>query len=233
MIVVAATTVSWKCNGTETCWLESAEGLGANSPEEIRFFASLEVDARGTEPFTNLLERLTGLGGEFWTFNLEDGVDEIDSNTRLPRICMGRNVIIDYALRSGASHILFLDTDLRIPGDSISKLLALDWPMVAGDMPNYMYQEKADAPPLLGYDFPVAEHWSPAGYLLVAREVFRKVRWRVDVEAGMTDDPCFAQDVAALGFPTRVRKDIWAEHVDMLIRVEDRADDRKVRHLNL
>jgi hypothetical protein len=63
------------------------------------------------------------------------------------------------------------------------------------------------------YPFPVQSHMNTAGFLLIAREVFRRLRWRFDLEAGLTDDPCYYRDAKELlGVPTYVRKDVIGRH---------------------
>jgi GT2 family glycosyltransferase len=44
-----------------------------------------------------------------------------------------RQELVGEALQSGASHILFLDTDMRFPKDTIDRLLAHDKPIVAAN----------------------------------------------------------------------------------------------------
>lgn len=251
MIVVGTTTVAWKQGETGLCWLETAEEMvedAKRAGHDLTFFVALELDGRGQAPFADLLARLEGLQSDIWTFTLDDGATEIDSNNRLPRICAGRNFVQDYAMRIGASRVLFLDTDTRVPGDCISKLLEVEWPMVGGEVPQYgLHGDEVECiprrpppadsngayvspPPTPDeyYDFPVQRHWNTAGFLLVGREVFRQVRWRVDGDAGMTDDPCYDADATRLGFPTLVRKDVVGSHVEWLIPVESRPSDRSI-----
>ncbi len=229
MIIVGATCASWKCNGKgELAWLETAEALiedAASVGHELTFFASLEVDARRQQPFHGLLDRMEDLPSSFWTFSLDDGVEEIDTMNRLVRICTGRNLVHEYALRNFASHILFVDTDTWVPGDSISKLLELRHPVVGGEVPNYRLQ----GPPVPGFDFPVQEHWNTAGFLLVERDVFTRLRWRTDHPLGLSDDPCFDFDAHAAGFGhTWVRKDVIGQHIEPLLPVEERTADKRI-----
>jgi hypothetical protein len=109
----------------------------------------------------------------------------------------------------GASHILHLDADMCPPGDCLPKLLAMRHPLVGGEVPTY----NLHGPVVPEYPFPVQSHMNTAGFLLVAREVFRRLRWRFDLEAGLTDDPCYHADACdLLGIPTYVRKDVRGRH---------------------
>lgn len=229
MIVVGATTTSWKCDGTELGWLTHAEEMIGY---DCRFFAALEQDARGDAPFANLLDRLGE--NEHWTYRYDDNATEINASNRIARICAGRNMVTEYAVREGAEWVLFLDTDLTPDADCIPKLLEVDWPIVGGDVPSYClggpdlthhpakvwleggmvwpraHRASFQNPPEFGY--PVQQHWTTAGFLLVHRQLFRKLRWRCDPDAGMTDDPCYAADAWAMGWPTLVRKDVIGRH---------------------
>lgn len=233
MIVVGTTVVAWKCNGNETAWLDTAELMIRDAKEaghDLTFFVAYEYDARGEQPFENLADRVAELDAESagWAFRIWDGSEIIDGSNRLFRICAGRNFVQDYAVANGASHILFLDTDTRPPGDCISKLLELDWPMVGGNVGSYCLSGPVvEEHPLTAqpYDFPVQKHWNTAGFLLVGRDVFRYVKWRVDPDAGMSDDPCYDYDAMLRGWPTLVRKDVNGEHVEALIPVEQRPEE--------
>lgn len=228
MIVVATTIPAFKCNGaSELAWLNNATEIAESHPEGVEFFAAIEVDGRGQLPFLNLFRRFNEtLGDEnwtFWQFSIDTGEDEITTGNRLIRICTGRNLAQEYAKRAGATHILFVDSDTMIPGDSIPKLLEVDWPVAGGDVPAYGLH----GPVIDEYPFPVEEHWNTAGFLLIRREVFRKVAWHWDADAGLTDDPTYQNDQQAHGFgQTRVRKDLIAHHVEWLLPLEERGHDR-------
>lgn len=79
-------------------------------------------------------------------------------------------------------------------------------------------------------NFPVQEHMASAACILLAREVFSKLRWRTDHDAGMTDDPCMHHDALhLLGYPTYVRKDVHARHYPEAIGpIEGRGHDMTV-----
>lgn len=237
MILVGTTMAAWKYEGREGAahaWLLNGEEM-IESDKDVAFFAAFEVDARGIAPFQPTIDRLLELHAagahhvQWWTFSIDDHVDEIDSNTRLVRICEGRNLITDYAMRHRASEILFLDSDTRVQGDCIPKLREVGWPIVGGRVGNYcQHGEVVTHHPEHGYPFPfpVQRHWNTAGFLWVSRFLFRRLRWRYDLEAQMTDDPCYDLDAGALGYPTLVRHDVNGEHLDYLVPVEKRPGDR-------
>lgn len=58
----------------------------------------------------------------------------------------------------------------------------------------------------------VRVHMNTAGFLLVHRDLFTRLRWRTDLDNGHTDDPCYDMDARALGYPTLVREDCVAVH---------------------
>lgn len=264
--VIGTTLPAWKCSGNETAWMENYDAINADieklpGDHDPIWFAALEVDARGIDPFTKVFEDEVRCP-DWWTFSIDDDDMEINSVNRLIRICTGRNLIIEYARRIDAEWILFLDTDIKIPGDSASKLVEVSWPIVGGnigqyglsgpeirsqreiefygngELPGWKNGKKEKVPRLADswrlrgwespYRFPVEMHWNTAGFLLVHKDVWRNLRWRIDLEAGRTDDPCFDQDARRIGYPTLVRKDVQGVHVDPLIPVEDRPEDRKI-----
>lgn len=208
--VLASTVPAWKMNdpGCWGSWLTNAETIRASNPDGVDILAVLEVDARGREPFTPLLDRLAELDGHVWTFSLDDGAERITTRNRLARICTGRNLATHYAQDRGAAWLLFADADTAIPADALPKLLEVDWPIVGGRVPTYCLT----GPKVDGYDFPVTSHMNTAGFLLVHRSLFTRLRWRIDADRGLTDDPCYHQDATALGYPTRVREDCVAAH---------------------
>ena len=234
---------------TSLAWLDSAERMSEQS--NVEFFATLETDGRGLDPFQQVTRRLEGLGGSWWSFSIDTGEEEITTQNRLSRICAGRNLIIDRALADAeCSHVLFLDADVQVPADSVERLLSLDWPIVGGNVPSYCLDgprlrwEQRDNGwyghlphghmPLEGETvgpFPhrrdLREHWNTAAVLLVARELFRVVRWGYDdVDGGQSDDPWFAERCRMLGWPTIVDHDLSCAHTP-LVPLEARGLDRR------
>ena len=266
MIVVATTLHAYVTDqaATSQSWLLHAEAIRDSVDDEVRFFAALEVDARGLEPFGPLIELLIAANGGdhlsghlYYTFSFDDHATEIGTANRLRRITMGQNICNEYADSVGASHLLFCAADCAPPPDVLPKRLEMDHPIVGPEIPTYCLSgpvpnrscpncdgtgwvvrsgvnEQDQCPdhrtdlPL--YPFPVQEHMASAACVLLGREVFTKLRWRTDRDAGMTDDPCLHHDALhLLGLPTYVRKDVVAKHYPEAIgAIETRGHDRTV-----
>lgn len=249
MIVVGATVAPYKM-GERIEWGAWLDVIGDMADDarvcghDLNVFLAAETDARGLAPYEPLTERLAdvlrthGVASEGWSFSLDTGAKEWDGGNRIPRICHGRNMITDYATAKAADWILHLDTDTRPDPKTISKLLALRWPIVGGDVPSYclsgpevhhtgrLWLEGGSI--WLGgpYDFPVQRHWNTAGYLMVHSDVFSRLRW--GSAEGVSDDPWYQARARDLGWPTLVRKDCIADHRP-LVSVEDRDHDRTMR----
>jgi hypothetical protein len=250
MILVASTMARYVTDRAETSlsWLNNAEEMRALSPEPLEFFAALQVDGQGLDAFKPVMTELLALNisgessgtGGWYSYRYSDNRETIETGNRLWHICAGRNIIQDRAMDIGASHILFLDADMEPPADCISKLLELDWPIVGGHVPTYnlrgpRVQYRGHCGPrqmmderLYPEEWDVQAHMNTAGFLLVAREVFKRVRWRWSAEDGMTDDPCYEADAREfLGYPTYVRHDVVGKHhPESIVRIEDRFPDR-------
>lgn len=232
-LVVGCTTVAFKMNGDPmnwSAWLRNAEAVQASVDEPVVYFAALEVDARGLEPFKPLLDRLGEIpGSDFWTFGLNDNVDVITTGTRLRRIVMGHNLVGTYAIEeAGASHVLFLASDTQARDDVLPRLLELDVAAAACHIPTYCLGQ--DAPsfrkPEWPADWDVRLHMESCACELLRRDVVRQIKWRFDPDAGMTDDPCMEHDLAQWGERLHVRHDVLATHFPEAIpAIEHRHSD--------
>lgn len=198
-------------------WLENAEAITAAAREaghEVRWLATLQVDARGEAPFDRLFYRLnqlreTGIWATTYRFSLDLGEERITSGNRFAGICIGRNLIIEAALRDrDVEWIYFADSDISAPDDVLVRLLELDWPVCGAHVPTYCLNGRRVH--IAGAD--VRRHWNTAGSLLVRRDVFRRVPWRWDPDAGDTDDPATQHEMERLGWPTLVRHDVICRH---------------------
>ena len=94
--------------------------------QDVQWFAALEVDACGLDPFAPLLDRFAQLDAHagrpvchWWTYMLDDGRTEVTTGNRLRHITMGQNLATDFTLAAGASHLLFLAADLEPPHDAV------------------------------------------------------------------------------------------------------------------
>lgn len=208
-------------------WLYNAEDMRKSLPgTEVRFFAAIQHDARGMSPFLPLLRTLEGIGGEYWSYSLDDGRTKVTTANRLRHITCGQNLVTDYAVSTGASHLLFMAADCCPPPDALPKLLELDHPLVGGEVPTYCIRGES----VPGYPFPVEEKMATAAFVLIRRDVFRKIRWRWDLESGMSDDPCLWADAKELlGVKTLVRMDCLGRHYPESVgAVEGRGYDMEV-----
>lgn len=253
MTVVIGTTMAafvTDQQDTSLAWLYNAEAIRDSTDDLVLFFAALELDARGLTPFAPVLARMNEVAGQprdaaYWTFGFDDHADEITTANRLRRIVIGQNIVTEYAMTVGASHLLFCAADCAPPPDVLPKLLEMDHPLVAPECSTYCLSGPTpmvpdvphasllplDRPTKPRYPFPVQEHMASAACILLSREVFRQLRWRVDVDKGMTDDPALHHDALhLLGIPTYVRKDMQARHYpESIPRIEDRGHDMTVR----
>lgn len=256
MIVVGTTIPPWKIGpevGYYAAWLDHAQEIAQSAALEddvVRFLVVLELDARGVEVFSPLLRlMLDKIQATILTFAYDDGRESVTTGNRLIRICTGRNLITQWAVDNHASHILFVDADTSIPGDALTKLIAVKYPIVGGRVPTYClegprvmigklpHREGCTWPPLGNegmcdcgvLDWRITQHMNTAGFLLVRRDLFNRLRWRVDLDKGLTDDPCYDNDATELGFPTWVREDCVAQHYPMSIGpVEVRGHDLSI-----
>jgi hypothetical protein len=246
-------------------WLYNLGDIASQVPAEHRpliVFAALETDARGLDPFARVLRRMDQAPftpSDHWTFSFDDHANQLTSyggdqgrGSRLRRITMGQNLCNEFAMSVGASHLLFCAADCAPPGDVFPKLLEMDHPLVAPEIPTYglwkmpgTYEPKrkfvavdqavpsaimpdSDEPL---YPFPVLAHMASAACVMLGRDVFRQLRWRVDGDKGMTDDPCLHHDAKhLLGIETYVRQDCIARHYPETIGpIETRGHDMTVR----
>lgn len=231
MIVVGTTLAAFVMDNVHTwsAWLRNAEAIQASHPDGVRYFAAIEVDARGLAPFAPLLAELERIGGEHWAFMLDDGRTEVTTANRLRHITAGQNLVNDYCRAiPDCTHLLFLAADLEPPADTLPKLLALKHSIVGGHVPTY----GLDGPPVDGFpgEWDVRTHMATAAFVMLDRPTFRQLSWRWDLDAGMSDDPCLEHDARTLlGHRTLVRHDCVGVHWPQAIgAVETRGHDMTV-----
>ncbi len=231
-VLVATTLAAFAMDQQDTwgAWLYTAEQLRATAAEhgaDVTFFAAIEVDARGLEPFASLLRRLAGLGGVRWTFSLDDGRTEITVTNRLRHLTMGQNLASGYASDEGYDWMLFCAADCCPPPDVLPKLWELGEPLCGPEIPTYGLTgiDQGDRWP-----FPVHEQLISAACVLIRRDVFKPLRWRADGDLGMSDDPAYRHDAEnLLGVRSYVRKDVVARHYPECIGpIETRGHDLRV-----
>lgn len=216
-VTICATTAAWCCNGQEQNWLAHADEWVARGARLVLAVQTQLGDDARLEP---VRKRVRDLGGSIIEFSIRGGGQRVTTHGRLEYIIAGRNLAMQRALSHRPEWLMFLDVDLRVPADAIDRLLEVDYPVVGGDVPSYCF---TNTPLVPGYQFPVVERWSTAGFLLVRGDIAERVRWRHTVWSGLSDDPCFDHSVAELGFPTRVRTDVIGQHAS-LVQVESRPE---------
>lgn len=205
-----------------SAWLTNAEKVQASIDEPVIYFAALEVDARGLDPFKPLLDRLNEIDGIQWSFSLDDKVQVVGTSTRLRRICLGHNLCGTYALEeTRASHVLFLASDTQAPDDVLPRLMELDVAAAACHISTYCL----DGPRSAKFpDWDVREHLESCACMLLRRDVINRIKWRSSGDDGTTDDPSMHKDLAEfLGEPVYSRHDCPATHwPDSIPSIEDR-----------
>lgn len=251
MIVVATTLTNFAMGDPETwgSWLINAEAIQASHPEGVTYFAAIETDARGEGPFRPLCDRLSGIDGDWWTFSLDDGRNSVTTANRLRHITVGQNLAVDYTLSDKANtHLLFLAADLEPPPDCLPRLLELDHPIVGGHVPTYCLDGPVanartirpgtggtggwwpQEPPPLWPDEDVRVHMASAAFVMIRRDLLRFVRWRWDLDAGMSDDPCLHYDARTFhGTETLVHHGVVGiHHPESIPAIESRGHDLTV-----
>jgi hypothetical protein len=214
-VVVGTTLPTMAMGDTDawSSWLKHAERQRAMADDcgyDLRHFAAIQVDARGIEPFAPLLDRLAGLNGEHWVYSLDDGRTSIEMTNRWRHITVGQNLVTEYCQSDAeVEWLLFLAADCAAPSDIVPRMLEMDHPLVAPYISTYGLR----GPAAEGYPFPVEDTMASAAAIFINRSIFRRIRWRWDLDDGMSDDPCFHHDaLKLLNTPTHVRMDVLARH---------------------
>lgn len=227
-------------------WLSNSEEIKRSVPGiEVRYYCAVELDGRGMKPYyyAGWTDAATEAGVVFETFTYNSGRTQIDTNSRLKHICLGRNMISQYAIADpGITHIMGLDGDVTPPPDILPKLLAVNYPLVSGHIPTYGFHGPTitQNPRHPDQEYPAGWKVQPiplasAGAWLVERSVFSVLRWRTDPDLRMTDDPSYLYDAKhTLGIdpPILQRTDTVAKHWPECIGpIETRLPDNKLAPL--
>lgn len=242
--VIGTPLAGWKCDRDEhLSWLGDSDNIRQAFPNAT-FFAALELDHRGMEPFQSLIQALERLNGTYWTYTINDNEARVTAQNRWIRIETGRNLIREFAQRKrvmSGHHwgeetpqysivnydaVLYVDSDINLTTEIVEKLLEVDRPLVSVDVPQYCLSG-----PVVEGDWRIQEHWNTAGVLLVNAPAYYDLPWSHDAYRNLSDDPTFQDHAVRLQHGmTWVRKDVQAQHRGGLIAVEDRAIPDRVVH---
>jgi hypothetical protein len=174
-----------------------------------------------------------------WTWRTQAGYDwrkkpRFDQDqARLASIVTARNMCIEFALQTDASHLLFVDADIIPPVDIIPRLLEVKVDAVGGLVfgrgvhagSRYVFQEKQR------YRLPsiyTSDGWAEIiecehgniGFTMISRKLFESVRFRYGMahypdrdSNWASDDPCFHADVhQKFGTWMAIRTDVEGKH---------------------
>lgn len=175
---------------------------------------------------------------DLWKWTLSAGrpwrrLPKFDQDqARLASIVTARNMCIEFAMQTEASHLLFVDADIIPPLDIIPKLLEVNEDAVAGlvhgrgthsNLP-YVFGEKRQFQMVDAQNRPFmvkeAEH-ANIGFTMISRKLFEATRFRwgtshyPDGRVNMTsDDPSFHLDsYLKWGKWMYIRLDVIGRHV--------------------
>ena len=155
---------------------------------------------------------------------------------RLSSIVCARNMCIEYAMQTGASHLLFIDGDIEPPKDIIPKLLEVGHLAVGGLVYGrgahsgcpYIFGEKrrwrqGDPP----YEIVEVEHGS-IGFTMFSRKLFDSIRTRWGTATypdgraiATSEDPAYQADAfMRFGEWMWIRMDVVGKHIGDLAAEE-------------
>jgi hypothetical protein len=226
MKIVVGTTAAGHKAAAAARWLMHADDMLAATPHQLQFFLAAEVQPDGVEPrLEGVAAHVGRLGGTVWRFMIDDGADRITGSNRLIRICEGRNLVIEFAIRTGAEWILFVDADLIVPPNVIVKLLEVGHPFCGFTVGSYCLSGK----PVPDRPFPVEIYQNTAGAWFLHRSLFRHFRWLWDPDDGLTDDPATYRLIRDhLHCEQHNRCDVFGDH-DRLVPFEERGSGTGIR----
>jgi len=222
-LLVGTPLVGWKCDrGEHLTWLKHRNDIASTFPN-AEFFAALELDNRGVEPFQ---EVIAAMEGTYWTYTINDYEETVTSGNRWIRIETGRNLIREYAQRSHFDAVLYVDSDMNLTVEMVEKMLEVDHPLVGVNVPEYVLSGT-----VVSENPHIEEHWTTAGMLLVNAPAYYDLPWSHNARLNLSDDPTFQRMSDLLGYGmTWVRKDLNAKHEGQLVAVENRNIPKRLTH---
>ena len=212
--VIGTPLVGWKCDRNEhLTWLKSQQDIRERFPN-VSFFAALELDHRGLEPFQKIIDAVD----VYWTYTINDYEATVTSENRWIRIETGRNLVREYAQRGRFDAVLYVDSDINLTVEMIEKMFEVDHPLVGINVPEYVQHG-----PVVNESPRIEEHWTTAGMLLVNAPAYYELPWSHNQNLNLSDDPTFQSLSEKIGYGnTWVRKDLNAHHEGLLCAVEHR-----------
>lgn len=213
--VIGTPLVGWKCDRNEhLTWLKHRDEIKQRFPN-VSFFAALELDQRGLEPFQSVIDAMKGT---YWTYTINDYEATVTSENRWIRIETGRNLVREYAQRGRFDAVLYVDSDINLTVEMIEKMFEVDHPLVGINVPEYVQHG-----PVVNENPRIEEHWTTAGMLLVNAPAYYELPWSHNQHLNLSDDPTFQRLSEQIGYGnTWVRKDLNAHHEGLLCAVEHR-----------
>lgn len=146
---------------------------------------------------------------------------------RLSSIVCARNMAIEFAYQTDASHLLFIDADIIPQRDIVPKLLEVNKLTVGGLVHGrgvhsncpYIFQEKGRTN-MGSYQLVECEHGN-IGFCMIARRAFEQIRFRYGLAQYpdgrshvVSDDPAYHLDVQMkFGEMHFIRMDVVGQHV--------------------
>lgn len=189
------------------------------------------IESKHPETFHDLIAmtypRCSKLWYDFWSYesNWWKKPEFDQDQARLVPIVRGRNDAIECALDVGAEYLLFVDSDMVIPKDTISRLIAHNKPMVGGYVPgrndhkhvHYIFGNVGGIKDL-GNGLKECDHGN-IGFVLIRKDVFSTLKFRrgADRQRGnlQSDDPNYCFDALYNGFGRHIiDTNVVVQHVD-------------------
>jgi len=253
--VIGTPLVGWKADRDEhLSWIKQHAAIMEMFPN-AKWFAAFELDHRGLEPFSEIIDILKIVRGDYWTYTINDMEDVVTYKNRWIRIETGRNLIREFAQRHRkmAGHhwgedtneinhgsvsyeaILYVDSDNFLDEKIIAKMFEIDRPLVGVDVPQYGLSGK-----VVNVNPRIEEHWTTAGMLLVNSPAYYDLPWHHNAYLNLSDDPAFqsmaerlkrregVENLEDTYGMTWVRKDIKSQHMGELIPVENRKISKRI-----
>jgi hypothetical protein len=198
--------------------------------DKILYF---NIETKNKDQWKPMFDRLDASGVEYYYdfWNLESSWwknPKFDQDqARLVPICIGRNMSIDAALDLGAAWLMFVDSDMTFPVNSVSGLLSRGKKMIGGFVRGRNDHKHAEyifgainGIKDLGDGLIECDHGN-IGFCLIKKDIFQYIRFRrgpADWDYGhlQSDDPNYCFDALnKWGFERHfVDKKIEAKHHD-------------------